>query len=209
MDRRVMPLIIASLLSLAAAFPSEPTASPSVTSGTETSTTPPTPGNITASNCNATDCEECLTKPGECIFVIYKDTSDLCKPSSFKPPNDPVKPSIISDQAKCSGDDPNTTDSPQPTTTSSTTSSTTTSSTTTTTTPTTTSTSTTTTTTTTKTTSTTAAPTEAPEPESRGHFDGWSFFGGILLTLGIAAIGFVGFKYYKLRSVSGANYNRF
>merc|ERR1712203_539703 len=50
-----------------------------------------------------------------------------------------------------------------------------------------------------------------PGPDSsRGHFDGWSFFGGILLTLGIAAIGFVGFKYYKLRNVSsGGNYNRF
>ena len=48
-----------------------------------------------------------------------------------------------------------------------------------------------------------------PKPDSRGHFDGWSFFGGILLTLGIAAIGFVGFKYYKIRSTTGGNYNRF
>jgi hypothetical protein len=47
-----------------------------------------------------------------------------------------------------------------------------------------------------------------PEPKG-GHFDGWSFFGGILLTLGGAAIGFVGVKYYKLRSGSGATYNRF
>merc|ERR1711962_1548472 len=44
---------------------------------------------------------------------------------------------------------------------------------------------------------------------SRGHFDGWSFFGGILLTLGLAAIGLVGFKYYRLRSGTGGNYNRF
>merc|ERR1712064_186539 len=50
-------------------------------------------------------------------------------------------------------------------------------------------------------TSTPGAPvTPIPTPEDRGHFDGWSFFGGILLTLGGAAIGFVGSKYYKLRS---------
>ena len=54
----------------------------------------------------------------------------------------------------------------------------------------------------------TAAPVPPPEPKE-GHFDGWSFFGGILLTLGLAAIGFVGVKYYKLRSGAGGNYNRF
>ena len=54
----------------------------------------------------------------------------------------------------------------------------------------------------------TAAPVPPPEPKG-GHFDGWSFFGGILLTLGVAAIGFVGIKYYKLRSGSGTTYNRF
>merc|ERR1719318_1959413 len=36
-----------------------------------------------------------------------------------------------------------------------------------------------------------------------------AFFGGILLTLGLAAIGLVGFKYYRLRSGTGGNYNRF
>jgi len=54
----------------------------------------------------------------------------------------------------------------------------------------------------------TAAPVPPPEPKE-GHFDGWSFFGGILLTLGLVAIGFVGVKYYKLRSGTGGNYNRF
>jgi len=72
----------------------------------------------------------------------------------------------------------------------------------------TTTTSTTTSTTTTVTTTTTPASTTAA-PAGRGHFDGWSFFGGILLTLGLAAIGLVGFKYYRLRSGTGGNYNRF
>jgi len=36
-----------------------------------------------------------------------------------------------------------------------------------------------------------------------------AFFGGILLTLGLAAIALVGFKYYRLRSGTGGNYNRF
>ena len=48
-----------------------------------------------------------------------------------------------------------------------------------------------------------------PSGKSGSKFDGWSFFGGILLTLGVAAIGFVGIKYYKLRSGTGGNYNRF
>merc|ERR1712129_247990 len=65
----------------------------------------------------------------------------------------------------------------------------------------------------------TAAPTttstETPvDPSGRGgsKFDGWSFFGGILLTIGLSAIGFVSFKYYKVRSGGahvGTNYNRF
>ncbi|CAH0719878.1 unnamed protein product, partial [Brenthis ino] len=44
--------------------------------------------------------------------------------------------------------------------------------------------------------------TETPKPDmhivekARG-FDGPSFFGGIVLTLGLLAIGFMGFKYYK------------
>merc|ERR550519_479101 len=63
--------------------------------------------------------------------------------------------------------------------------------------------------TTTMSTSSTTNVMPVPDPDNREHFDGWSFFGGILLTLGIAAIGFVGFKYYKLRNVSsGGNYNR-
>jgi len=81
---------------------------------------------------------------------------------------------------------------------------------------------------TTVTTSTTKTSTEAPttptespvttpttpnDPSGRGgsKFDGWSFFGGILLTIGLSAIGFVSFKYYKVRSGShaGTNYNRF
>lgn len=62
--------------------------------------------------------------------------------------------------------------------------------------------------------STTSKTTPIPQPDPRGgsHFDGWSFFGGILLTVGIAAIAFISFKYYKVRAGqhnSGANYNRF
>ena len=62
-------------------------------------------------------------------------------------------------------------------------------------------------------TSTTAIPmTSTPEPRHGSQFDGWSFFGGILLTIGLSAIGFVSFKYYKVRSgggIGGASYNRF
>ena len=51
------------------------------------------------------------------------------------------------------------------------------------------------------------------DPRGGSNFDGWSFFGGILLTVGIAAIGFISFKYYKVRAGgqhnAGANYNRF
>ena len=53
---------------------------------------------------------------------------------------------------------------------------------------------------------------DPPPPPSSGGWSFWSFFGGILLTLGLSAIGFVGFKYYKARSVQsggGLNYNRF
>ena len=51
-----------------------------------------------------------------------------------------------------------------------------------------------------------------PPPASGGGWSFWSFFGGILLTLGLSAIGFVGFKYYKARAGQpggGLNYNRF
>lgn len=53
---------------------------------------------------------------------------------------------------------------------------------------------------------------DPPPPPSSGGWSFWSFFGGILLTLGLSAIGFVGFKYYKARSAQsggGLNYNRF
>ena len=54
---------------------------------------------------------------------------------------------------------------------------------------------------------------DTPTPKSSGGWSFWSFFGGILLTLGLSAIGFVGFKYYKARSGQvgggGLNYNRF
>ena len=53
---------------------------------------------------------------------------------------------------------------------------------------------------------------DPPPPPSSGGWSFWSFFGGILLTLGLSAIGFVGFKYYKARSSQpggGLNYNRF
>merc|ERR1711892_218686 len=100
-----------------------------------------------------------------------------------------------------------TTTSPTPTTATSSTDTTTT-----TTTPTTTTTTTSSPSTTTTSTSSPTPSTAVPDPEpdtGKGHFDGWSFFGGILLTLGLAAIGLVGFKYYRLRSGTGGNYNRF
>merc|ERR1712241_908921 len=59
--------------------------------------------------------------------------------------------------------------------------------------------------------STTTDPVD-PSGKSGSKFDGWSFFGGILLTIGLSAIGFVSFKYYKVRSGgnhAGTNYNRF
>ncbi|XP_063234832.1 integumentary mucin C.1-like [Bacillus rossius redtenbacheri] len=46
--------------------------------------------------------------------------------------------------------------------------------------------------------STTAAPTVPPSKDRR--FDGPSFVGGIVLCLGILAIGFVAFKFYKART---------
>ena len=60
------------------------------------------------------------------------------------------------------------------------------------------------------TTSTEASKVLVPKPETRNwHFDGWSFFGGILLTLGLVAIGTVGYKSYSLRFGTEVNYNRF
>ena len=63
------------------------------------------------------------------------------------------------------------------------------------------------------TTTTTRPSTTTPGPAPRGNtFDGWSFFGGILLTLGLSAIGYVSFRYYKVRTGqagAGTTYNRF
>jgi len=66
--------------------------------------------------------------------------------------------------------------------------------------------------------STTSPTKEAAEPlvqkidfdsnSSRG-FDGWSFFGGIIITVGTAAIAFIGVKYYKTRNPRSLNYNLF
>jgi len=53
---------------------------------------------------------------------------------------------------------------------------------------------------------TTSAP---PTPGGGSHFNGWSFFGGILLTLVLFGISFVGYKYYTTRVRSGGNYNQF
>lgn len=62
-------------------------------------------------------------------------------------------------------------------------------------------------------TSTTAKTPVDPDDRAGSKFDGWSFFGGILLTVGIAAIGFISYKCYKVRHLfigdSGTNYNRF
>jgi len=56
--------------------------------------------------------------------------------------------------------------------------------------------------------STTSSPAAAPEPHGR-HFDGWSFFGGIFLTVGLMTVGFVVMKYYKVRQGGNTFYNRF
>merc|ERR1712179_445986 len=151
-----------------------------------------------------------------CVFVKYKELSEVCQlPSEVT--DDSVQPEIFNDTKSCtgSGEDttvpPTTTPTPTPSDPSTITSETTT----TTDVATTTTAETTTTTTTTtpaSTASTTSSSTEVPGPEpdtGKGHFDGWSFFGGILLTLGLAAIGLVGYKYYRLRSGTGGNYNRF
>lgn len=171
------------------------------------------------------DCTRCL-ELNECKFITFKDTdgeftSTVCIPlDDDVPAAEAGDPYIAQDESQCeSGGEPAvstiTEPTPSPTTpmtttsTESTTDSTTSTPTTTTTVTTTETPATTITTTTTMTPTTpTAAPVPPPEPKG-GHFDGWSFFGGILLTLGVAAIGFVGIKYYKLRSGSGTTYNRF
>merc|ERR1712179_580128 len=205
------------------------------TDSSSTSSTSPSISDTTKVTCDPhAECRECVAVTG-CVFVKYKETSQECQlPSEVSA--DPVQPEIFNDTKSCtgSGEDttlpPTTTPTPTPSDPSTTTSETTTTTdvttttatettttiTTTTTTPeTTTSTKPTTTTTTTtpaSTASTTSTSTEVPGPEpdtGKGHFDGWSFFGGILLTLGLAAIGLVGYKYYRLRSGTGGNYNRF
>ena len=156
-----------------------------------------------------------------CIFqdTDGESTSTLCIPlEDDVPAAEAGDPYIATDEGQCqSGGEPavvtsimtSTPTTPMTTTSTESTTDSTTSTPTTTTTVTTTKTPATTTTTTTMAPSTpTAAPVPPPEPKG-GHFDGWSFFGGILLTLGGAAIGFVGVKYYKLRSGSGTTYNRF
>ena len=160
-------------------------------------------------------------------YSLFKEVSRNCLPIDDPIKDDPIKATVIEELESCDKpQDDTTTADPVETTTHSSTDATTSSTapttskstSTTTTTPKPTTSITTSTTTTVKTTttastttpiiSTTAVP--VPPPEGKGgRFDGWSFFGGILLTLGLAAIGLVGFKYYKLRSGSGGNYNRF
>jgi len=54
------------------------------------------------------------------------------------------------------------------------------------------------------------SPIAVPIQDSGRQFDGWSFFGGIILTIGIAAIIFMGAKYYKTRNHPvSLNYNLF
>jgi CD164 antigen len=65
----------------------------------------------------------------------------------------------------------------------------------------------------------TAAPSTTPSPYkpdtgNGGGFDGWSFFGGIILAFVGFAIGFISLKYWKIRkgqavAGGGGNYNRF
>ena len=54
-----------------------------------------------------------------------------------------------------------------------------------------------------------AKPSVAPGPDHERHFDGWSFFGGILLTVSMLLIGFVLTKYYRVKQGEGRIYNRF
>jgi len=50
-----------------------------------------------------------------------------------------------------------------------------------------------------------------PDSGKGGGFDGWSFFGGIILALVGVAISFLSVKYWKVRraQTTGGNYNRF
>jgi len=53
----------------------------------------------------------------------------------------------------------------------------------------------------------TASPYADSTRKSERRFDGWSFFGGIILTIGIAVISFFGTKYYKSRRMTTENYS--
>merc|ERR1712050_20138 len=200
----------------------------SKSSTTSTTTSSSISTTLQASCDSEAECKKCVTVPG-CVFVKYKETSEICQLLS-EVTSDPVEPKIFNSTETCpeAGDDTTTpipttststtppdtsTQSTDTTTTTNATTTTTTVTTTTTTTPQTTTTTTiitTTTTSTTPATTTTSIPlttTAGPDSDTgKGHFDGWSFFGGILLTLGLAAIGLVGYKYYRLRSGSGGNY---
>ena len=44
----------------------------------------------------------------------------------------------------------------------------------------------------------------AADPHTEtGNFDGWSFFGGIILTLALSIGGLVGYQYYRVKRGSG------
>jgi len=43
--------------------------------------------------------------------------------------------------------------------------------------------------------------------DSTRQFDGWSFFGGIIVTVGTSAIAIVAFKYYQTKRIKNQNYN--
>merc|ERR1711942_405782 len=169
-------------------------------STTTTTTSSSITTTLQASCDSEAECKKCVAVTG-CVFVKYKEISEICQLLS-EVTSDPVEPKIFNSTETCpeAGDDTTT---PIPTTSTSTTPPDTTTQ----------SPDTTTTTTTTPATTTTSIPlttTAGPDSDTgKGHFDGWSFFGGILLTLGLAAIGLVGYKYYRLRSGSGGNYNRF
>merc|ERR1712156_765685 len=62
-----------------------------------------------------TNCTECLTST-DCLFIIFEETSQKCETIDYKPPSDPIEPTIITDLSKCNsgGDDPSTTLSPAP-----------------------------------------------------------------------------------------------
>ena len=46
--------------------------------------------------------------------------------------------------------------------------------------------------------------TKVVQPGSSGGFHGWSFFGGIMLTLGLFAIGVIVFKRYKAKKLGNS-----